>query len=221
MLPITIKKLESAGIVPHVKIAEELMKWLNWYLPIFGINTFERLSMFFAQILEETNGFDTLREYGTVSYFTRLYEHRMDIGNTQDGDGALFCGRAVIMVTGRKNYKLFRDWTVTSGYNPKRLDFEKNPELLEQPQWGVLAGCWFWQSRKLNEIADRTIGEDATKEVEDFLRITKTVNGGYMGLSARLKFLKKMFVMFDDEQIDASYLNGLLIAVDKVVMRKI
>ena len=41
--------------------------------------------------------------------------------------------------------------------------------------------CWFWDSRNLNELADR----------DDFKTITSRINGGYNGLSDRLMFLTR------------------------------
>ena len=60
-------------------------------------------------------------------------------------------------------------------------DIIRNPHLLEQPHLATLASCWFWDSRDLNDLADK----------DDFKAITKRINGGYNGLSDRLMFLTR------------------------------
>ena len=52
-----------------------------------------------------------IREYGGDGYFFRMYDIRGDrpnvartLGNTQPGDGARFCGRGFVQLTGRAGY---------------------------------------------------------------------------------------------------------------------
>lgn len=53
-----------------------------------------------------------IKEYGKRSYFMRMYDKTgsrprvaRSLGNTQVGDGARFCGRGYVQLTGRANYK--------------------------------------------------------------------------------------------------------------------
>lgn len=83
-----------------------------------------------------------------------------ELGNTQPGDGARFCGRGLIQVTGRRNYTL-----AAIGLD---LDLLNHPELLEQPVNAAMSAGWYWFNRKLNALAD----------AGDFLGVSRAVNLG-------------------------------------------
>lgn len=132
------------------------------------INTRLRTAAFLAQIGHESGSLVYSKELGGPSYFAR-YEGRKDLGNTQPGDGAKFCGRGLIQVTGRANYgkasqALFGDDRLL-----------KNPELLEQPEWAAKSAVWYWSTRNLNALAD----------ADRFTDITRAINGGTNGLEDR------------------------------------
>lgn len=128
-----------------------------------------REAAFLAQLLHESGGFRYVRELASGV----AYEGRADLGNTEPGDGARFKGRGLIQITGRSNY---RDCGVALG-----LDLVEHPELLEQPVAACRSAAWFWASRGLNELADK----------EDFLRITKRINGGTNGWAERVRFYER------------------------------
>jgi putative chitinase len=88
-------------------------------------------------------------------------------GNEESGDGWRYKGRGMIQITARKNY--------TDCSKALNLDLIKNPELLEQAALAFRSAGWFWNSRNLNELADR----------EDIIAITKKINGGLNGLEDR------------------------------------
>ena len=132
------------------------------------INTRLRQSSFLAQIGHESGSLVYVREIGGPSYFAK-YNGRKDLGNTQPGDGARFCGRGLIQVTGRSNYSkcskaLFGDDRLL-----------KTPDLLEQPEWAAKSAVWFWSTRNLNELAD----------ADRFTDLTKKINGGTNGIEDR------------------------------------
>jgi putative chitinase len=136
---------------------------LNITLEKFEINTPERIAAFLAQLAHESGSFRYVREIASGE----AYEGRRDLGNTEPGDGKRFKGRGLIQITGRTNYKAVGD--------ALNYDFISKPEDLELPGAATMSAGWFWKSRGLNELAD----------VNDFLKITKRINGGINGLPDR------------------------------------
>ena len=76
------------------------------------------------------------KELGGVDYFTKLYDIQgqrpakaKELGNLNKGDGARFCGRGPVGITGRNNYRR----------QSKKLgiDLESSPELAEQADIGA------------------------------------------------------------------------------------
>ena len=76
------------------------------------------------------------KELGEVDYFTKLYDIQgqrpakaRELGNVNKGDGARFCGRGPVGITGRANYR-------RQG-RKYGLDLENSPELAEQADIGA------------------------------------------------------------------------------------
>jgi putative chitinase len=145
---------------------------LNKYLAEFQINTPKRISFFFSNILHEAGDFKYKEEIASGVD----YEGRIDLGNTQKGDGKKFKGRTWMMVTGRYNYGELTNWCKkrVTGFAD---DFVKNPELLTTPRYIVLATFWFWDAKNLNKWSD----EDKFREVCSIINTGKpdsiTING--------------------------------------------
>ena len=135
----------------------------------YGINTTKRENHFIAQLAHESGEFRYMEELASGA----AYEGRRDLGNTEVGDGVKFKGRGLIQLTGRANYA-----AISKGLG---VDFIANPELLETPQYAAISACWFWNSRNLNALAD----------TDNFLAITKKINGGTTGLTQREMYLDR------------------------------
>jgi putative chitinase len=135
----------------------------------FEINTPEREAMFLAQVCHESGGFNYVREIASG----QAYEGRADLGNTNAGDGVRYKGRGLIQITGRANYKACGD--------ALGLDLIERPELLEQPDNATRSAGWFWNSRRLNVLADKG----------DFLLVTKRINGGTTGFADRMAYYQR------------------------------
>ena len=110
----------------------------------------------------------------------RVYAGRLGNGNETSGDGWRFRGRGLIQLTGRSNY--------ASCKAAIGLDLTATPDLLLQPVPAARSAAWFWQSRGLNELADQQPGDD---DDQDFIRITRLINGGTVGLQDRLAYWSK------------------------------
>jgi len=167
---ITIDQLKAIiGNIYYDAKFKVLTDSINQVAEKYSINTNLRLAHFLAQVIHESGRF----KYETEIASGAEYEGRKDLGNTEKGDGTRYRGRSFIQVTGRSNYK-----AVTKALG---VDFLSNPELLAQPPYDMLAAGWYWDTRKLNQWADK----------DDILTITKKVNGGTNGLSDREQWLTK------------------------------
>lgn len=134
----------------------------------FGITTYAQQCAFIAQCAHESMGFTRVRELWGPSIWQRGYEGRLDLGNTQPGDGKKYMGRGPIQITGRANY--------AACGKALGLDLEQFPSLLEAATVGARAAGWYWKTHNLNHLADRG----------DFETLTRRINGGTNGLADRM-----------------------------------
>lgn len=160
-------ELAKAMGIPLAR-AEKWAPALSLAMDGAGINRRRRIAAFLAQIGHESGSLVYTKELGGPKYFAK-YEGRTDLGNIQTGDGAKFCGRGMIQVTGRANYA--RASQVLFG-DDRLL---KTPEILEQPEWAAKSAAWYWSTHNLNALAD----------ADRFTDITKAINGGTNGLEDR------------------------------------
>jgi len=116
-----------------------------------------------ATIRVECPPFWPIHEYGDDAYFTRLYEGRSDLGNVYPGDGARYCGRGLLQLTGRANY---RNYGQRLG-----IDLESNPDLALDPEVSARVFVLYFTDRDLCAAAQRG----------DWQRVRTGVNGGLNG----------------------------------------
>jgi putative chitinase len=173
-----------------------------WYnalceiLPVYEINTPERVAAFIAQCAHESGGFKFLKEnlnYRAESLMrtfprhfksldeakryerkpemiaNKVYADRMGNSNEASGDGFRYLGRGLIQLTGKNNYTLFAAAIDTP--------LEEIPEYLQTFEGAIQSACWFWEQNSLNQWADK----------KDILTLTKRINGGTIGLEDRIK----------------------------------
>ena len=166
-----ITQTQLSAIAPYSKgdRLDKLLPQLNTTMHRYAITSPLRKAHFLAQVGHESDGFNTNEEYASGAD----YEWRTDLGNTKSGDGVRFKGRGLIQVTGRANY----------GECGRALgvDLISNPQRLGDYDLACLSAGWYWDSRNLNNFADR----------DDILAITKIINGGTNGLADRQSYLAR------------------------------
>jgi putative chitinase len=171
----------------------------------FQINTPLRLAHFLAQCGHESGGFRLTKENLNYSakglmgifkkYFptealaksyerqpakiaNKVYGGRMGNGPEASGEGAKYCGRGYIQLTGKDNYIAFG--------KSIGVDMTVNPDLVSS-QYALLSAAWFFSKNGLHKMAD----EGSTDAV--VTKITKRVNGGTIGLADRIKHFKEYY----------------------------
>ena len=171
----------------------------------FNITTPLRLAHFLAQCGHESGGFKAvsenlnysakglattfkkyfINESGAAPYArnpqkiaSKVYGGRMGNGPESSGDGAKFCGRGYIQLTGKDNYTAFG--------KSINEDMSVNPEKVAS-SYALLSAAWFFNKNGLHKMADG----GATDAV--VTSITKRVNGGTIGLDDRIKHFKEFY----------------------------
>ena len=150
---------------------------LNQAMAACGVNTLLRTAAFAAQLAHESGEFRWMEEIWGSTAAQLGYEppstKAARLGNTQPGDGKRFKGRGPIQITGRFNYKKYGDLL--------GVDLTANPERAAAPEVAFLTAGLFWKTNGLNELADG----------QQFVTITRRINGGENGLPDRQKYYER------------------------------
>jgi putative chitinase len=184
-------------------IPDKVIEQIPAVMEKFQINTPLRLAHFLAQCGHESGGFRLTKENLNYSakglmgifkkYFptealakqyerkpekiaNKVYGGRMGNGPEASGDGAKFCGRGYIQLTGKDNYTAFG--------KSINEDMTVNPQAVAD-KYALLSAAWFFNKNGLHKMADG----GATDAV--VTSITKRVNGGTIGLADRIKHFKE------------------------------
>lgn len=147
-----------------------------------GLQRPHRLAQYLPQLLHESGAFRYDREVWGPTPAQKRYDTRADLGNTPaaDGDGERYKGRTGTQITGKDNYRGFRDWCRAQGLNPP--DFVADPDAVLTDPWEGLGPIWYWETRGLNAYADRG----------DIEMITRRINGGLNGYADRLDWYTRV-----------------------------
>lgn len=127
--------------------------------------------------LETAHSLHPVKEMGGSNYFFRMYDkagQRQNVakalGNTEPGDGALFCGRGYVQLTGRRNYTLAQAKTGAG-----LID---NPDLAMKPdvaakimRFGMSQG-WFTGKQFADYLP---VGRPASRD--EFKAARRIING--------------------------------------------
>ena len=106
-----------------------------------------------------------------------VYANRMGNRDEASGDGYRFRGRGCIQLTGHANY-----------YHAGQAlgeDFVMQPDLVATPMYAALSAGFFWNTHKLNVLADN----------RDIKMMTKRINGGFIGLADRERHYNEALVV--------------------------
>lgn len=193
--------------------AEQLQKLhigLEWLEPLnetftkWGINTPRQQAAFIGQCAHECGNFKKLEEGLSYSaerlmvvwpkrfptlesakpyarngkaLANKVYANRMGNRDEASGDGGRFIGRGCIQLTGAASYY--------QAGKALGVDLWANPELVSTPKYAALTAGWFWNTHKCNEAA----------EAGDWVKLTKIINGGTVGLDDRVKHINEAFAV--------------------------
>jgi putative chitinase len=174
--------------------------------PKYEINTPLRLQAFIAQIAHESGEFSIKTE--SMNYSTperivaiwpsrfnltgdgklnahdyihnaeklgnQVYSGRMGNGAPETGDGFRYRGGGFLQLTGKESYQKYADYI-------KKNVGETADLVRGTDEFALDSACWEYTiDKKLNDEADK----------QDFITITKRINGGTIGLTERLKYYK-------------------------------
>jgi putative chitinase len=228
------KKEHLAALIPGNTKVDDWYEALCDILPKYGITTERRVAHFISQCAHESNNFRSLEENLNYSekalnavfgrYFgpgkrdaaeyarqpekiaNYVYQDEFrssKMGNVNEGDGWLFRGRGLKQLTGRDNYTRFGKSVGMSA--------EEAADYVATEKGAIESAAWFWDTNKLNDIAD----------TDDVTRMTKKINGGNIGLADRqARYSKAMEVLGspvslaeanddDDNDVDVSEIGVL------------
>ena len=195
MTDFNLSEDQLSQMIPGNQHVSEWWEALNTVLPEYDLITPERAASFISQCAHESNNFTAIKEnlnYRAVTlrkvfpkYFptdalaaqyehrpemiaNKVYGNRMGNGDELSGDGFRYCGRGLIQLTGKNNYSHFAD---SIG-----MELSDVPEYLATFEGAVKSAAWFWNTNKLNALAD----------TGDVMAVTKRINGGTIGYDDRL-----------------------------------
>ena len=203
-----LTKEQLKQILPKNPYIDHWFNALSQLLPDYEIDTPQRMAAFLAQCAHESGEFTALKEnlnYKAATlrkifpkYFptdeianqyasmpnkqqaiaNKVYASRMGNGDEASGDGYRYCGRGLIQLTGKDNYS----WFAAS----LEITVEEAAQYLETFEGAAQSACWFWETNKLNQWADKG----------DILTLTKRINGGTIGLEDRIKHYEHALHIF-------------------------
>jgi putative chitinase len=204
------KKEHLAALIPGNSKVDAWYEALCEVLPKYGVDTPRRVAHFISQCAHESNNFRSLEENLNYSakalnavfgrYFGAApkrnaaeYERNPEkianyvyqdefrvakMGNVNPGDGWLFRGRGLKQLTGRDNYTRFG--------KSVGMTAEEAAVYVATEKGAIESACWFWDTNKLNTIAD----------TDDVVLMTRRINGGKIGLEDRQqRYTKAMQVL--------------------------
>lgn len=112
------------------------------------------------------------------------------LGNTSPGDGWKYLGRGLKQLTGKNNYQDLTNMYSTI-WPGEKVDFVKNPELIEQPKYAVRSAIRFWLKFKLYDVADRGANGE---QVDAITKVINEATNSYADRRAHFVQARKIFI---------------------------
>lgn len=190
---------------------------LNLIRRKYYLETPIRTAHFWGQIVQETDGFQTVREYASGA----AYEYKPGTGNTEDGDGPRFRGRGVIQLTGRAHYGRYEK------YRRRNVTHEPHQLLLEEDAYSACdASGFYWIAERTRDRIPNPPGSakkyrwlpdgltnistradiknfqdlsDGTHIAADVLNVTLQVNRAASHLQNRIKYFSYAYQAISDD----------------------
>jgi putative chitinase len=159
-------QLQMIAVAARTADVQRFYDPLSQCMSQHGITTALRRAHFLAQVCHESGQLRYTEEIASGV----AYEGRLDLGNTQQGAGVRFKGRGLIQLTGRANYEAFGR-ALGRTFNTDSTA----PRLSADPFLAARTAGWFWDTRRLNQLAD----------ANQLQTITRRINGGLNGLADR------------------------------------
>jgi len=185
----------NAEQLQRLGIGIEWVPALNDTFAKFDIATIDQQAAFIGQCSHECNHFKTLEEnlnykaetlrklwpqrfptddianayaHKPEKIANKVYSGRCGNGDEASGAGWLYHGRGCIQLTFHDNY-----WHFGQAVG---VDVVTHPELLVTPKYAAMSAGWFWATHHLNAAA----------AAENWMLVTKIINGGTFGLEERI-----------------------------------
>lgn len=190
---------------------------LNLIRRKYYLETPIRTAHFWGQIVQETDGFQSVREYASGA----AYEYKPGTGNTEDGDGPRFRGRGVIQLTGRAHYGRYEK------YRRRNVTHEPHQLLLEEDAYSACdASGFYWIAERTRDRIPTPPGSakkyrwlpdgltnistradiknfqdlsDGTHIAADVLNVTLQVNRAASHLQNRIKYFSHAYQAISDD----------------------
>jgi len=195
----------NADQLQKLHIDPSLVQVLNDTFQKWGISTPKQQAAFIAQCGHERGKFKILEEnlnyaadrlmkiwpkrFPTLesaqpyhrnpkAIANKVYASRMGNRDEASGDGWRFRGSGWLQLTGHDNF--FHAGKACG------VDFVMNPDLVRTPQYAAMTAGWYWATHNCNALA----------EAQDWIGLTKKINGGIIGLEDRVKHTNEALAVF-------------------------
>jgi putative chitinase len=208
MALITPEQLKAVCKTLSLDRAKVLTDLMNVSFPKYGIDTPARVQAFVAQVAHESGEFTIKTESMNYTHADRIvaiwpsrfnldgsngkrnaneyvknqeklantvYSGRMGNGDAASGDGFRYRGGGFMQLTGKESYAAYAKYI--------GMDIAKAAELVHTTdEYALDSACWEYAiDKKLNAKAD----------AREFVAITKSINGGTIGLAEREAYYQK------------------------------